>query len=149
MSIAAYYSGMAINDAGVGNVHAIAHQLGRHYGTPHGLANALVMPEVLRFMAKASQQPLAKLGRLIEVAGSSETDEQAAAKFIEAVVDLNRRLGIPDQLDSLKEADIPAIAIAAVKEGAGYPVAILMSRSECQVILRTLLSSTEGAAALA
>jgi alcohol dehydrogenase class IV len=149
MSIAAYYSGMAINDAGVGNVHAIAHQLGRHYGTPHGLANALVMPEVLRFMAKASQQPLAKLGRLIEVAGSSETDEQAAAKFIEAVVDLNRRLGIPDQLDSLKEADIPAIAIAAVKEGAGYPVAILMSQSECQAIIRTLLSSTEGAAALA
>ncbi len=149
MAIAAYYSGMAINDAGVGNVHAIAHQLGRYYSTPHGLANALVMPEVLRFMAKAAQAPLAKLGRLIEVAGSSDSDQQAADKFIEAVADLNRRLGIPEQLDTLREEDIPAIAAAAVKEGAGYPVAILMSRNECQTILRTLLSRSESAAALA
>ncbi|MBO6754238.1 MAG: iron-containing alcohol dehydrogenase, partial [Spongiibacter sp.] len=44
MALAAYYAGMAINSASVGNVHAIAHQLGRHYSTPHGLANALVMP---------------------------------------------------------------------------------------------------------
>lgn len=149
MSIAAYYAGMAINDAGVGNVHAIAHQLGRHYGTPHGLANALVMPEVLRFMAKTSQQPLAKLGRLVEVATSSDSDLQAAEKFIDAVADLNKRLGVPDQLDRLKEADIPEIAIAAVKECSGYPVPILMSRDDCQAILRTLLSSPEGAAALA
>jgi|TARA_R110001583_G_scaffold51180_7_gene159901 alcohol dehydrogenase class IV len=149
MAIAAYYSGMAINDAGVGNVHAIAHQLGRQYGTPHGLANALVMPEVLRFMAKAAQEPLAKLGRLIDVAGSGDSDEKAAEKFIDAIADLNRRLGIPGQLDSLNKADIPAIAAAAVKEGAAYPVPILMSRAECQAILATLLSTTERAAAFA
>ncbi|CAA0080742.1 Alcohol dehydrogenase 2 [Zhongshania aliphaticivorans] len=149
MALAAYYSGMAINDAGVGNVHAIAHQLGRQYGTPHGLANALVMPAVLRFMAVAAQAPLARLGRLIEVAAEGDTDQHAAEKFIDAVADLNRRLGIPEQLDSLREEDIPAIAEAAVKEGAGYPVAILMSKKECQAILNTLLASPQGAAALA
>ena len=149
VALAAYYAGMAINAASVGNVHAIAHQLGRHYGTPHGLANAIVMPEVLRFMAVASQQPLAKLGRLIAVAANDDNDQKAAEKFINAVADLNRHLGVPEQLDSLREEDIPAIAAAAVKEGAGYPVPILMSRSECQTILRSLLSSTESAAALA
>ena len=107
------------------------------------------MPEVLRFMAKAAQEPLAKLGRLIDVAGSGDSDEKAAEKFIDAIADLNRRLGIPGQLDSLNKADIPAIAAAAVKEGAAYPVPILMSRAECQAILATLLSTTERAAAFA
>jgi alcohol dehydrogenase len=100
-------------------------------------------------MAKTSQQPLAKLGRLIEVATSSDSDLQATEKFIDAVADLNKRLGVPDQLDRLNEADIPEIAIAAVKECSGYPVPILMSHADCQAILRTLLISTEGAAALA
>jgi len=149
VALAAYYAGMAINEASVGNVHAIAHQLGRHYGTPHGLANALVMPEVLRFMAVAAQQPLANLGRLIAVADSRDDDRVAAGKFIDAVADLNRRLGIPEQLDTLRDADIATIAADAVKEGSLYPVPILMSRDECQTILRSLLSSTEGAAALA
>ena len=149
MALAAYYAGMAINDAGVGNVHAIAHQLGRHYGTPHGLANALVMPEVLRFMAKASEQPLAELGRLIGVADTSTGDAQAAEKFIDAVADLNTRLGVPDVLDTLREEDIAAIAADAVKEGAGYPVPVLMSRKECQAILRTLLKQTGDARAMA
>ncbi|WP_027873471.1 iron-containing alcohol dehydrogenase [Spongiibacter marinus] len=149
MALAAYYAGMAINDAGVGNVHAIAHQLGRHYGTPHGLANALVMPEVLRFMAKASEKPLAELGRLIGVADASTGDAQAAEKFIDAVADLNTRLGVPDVLDTLREEDIAAIAADAVKEGAGYPVPVLMSRKECQAILRTLLKQTGDARAMA
>lgn len=144
MALAAYNAGMSINYAGVGNVHAIAHQLGRHYGTPHGLANALVMPEVLRFMAKAAQKPLAELGRLIEVADSIDTEQIAADKFIEAVADLNRRLGIPETLDSLRKADVAAIAKDAVKEGAEYPVPLLMSRKECEAILSTLLSSSES-----
>ena len=144
MALAAYYAGMSINDAGVGNVHAIAHQLGRHYSTPHGLANAIVMPPVLRFMAKAAQQRLAELGYLIEVADKSDSEQLAAEKFIEAVAQLNRRLGIPETLDSLREADFKAIAKDAVKEGAGYPVPLLMSRKECEAILASLATATES-----
>ncbi len=149
MALAAYYAGMAINAASVGNVHAIAHQLGRHYGTPHGLANALVMPEVLRFMTPAAQRPLAELGQLIGAAHSGDSERQAAEKFVQAVADLNQRLDIPSQLDSLLEEDVATIATAAVKEGAGYPVPVLMSRKECQAILLSLLSSPEGAAVVA
>ena len=143
MALAAYYAGQSINDAGVGNVHAIAHQFGRYYGTPHGLANAIVMPPVLRFMAKAAQKPLAELGYLIEAADKADSEQQAAEKFIDAVAQLNRQLGIPETLDSLSEADFAAIAKAAVKEGAGYPVPLLMSRKECEAILASLLSGTD------
>ena len=147
MALAAYYAGMAINSASVGNVHAIAHQLGRHYGTPHGLANALVMPAVLRFSASSARVPLAELGRLIGVATVADNDVLAAEKFIDAVEAMNRRLDIPAQLDSLREVDIPRIAADAVKEGASYPVPILMSRAECQQILRELLPAGAAAAA--
>lgn len=140
MALAAYYAGMAINDAGVGNVHAIAHQLGRYYGTPHGLANALVMPSVLRFMVGSATQPLAELARLVGVADAGAADRAAAEAFVEAIAKLNADLDIPETLDTLKEADIPAIAKAAVKEGAGYPVPLLMNRKECQEILRGLLT---------
>lgn len=149
MALAAYYAGMAINSASVGNVHAIAHQLGRHYSTPHGLANALVMPAVLRFSAAAAQAPLAELGRLSGAAAVGDSDALAADKFIDAVEAMNRRLDIPSQLDSLREADISAIAADAVKEGASYPVPVLMSRAECQDILRQLLPGAATAEALA
>ena len=93
----------------------------------------------------AIQQPL----RLIGVADTSTGDAQAAEKFIDAVADLNTRLGVPDVLDTLREEDIAAIAADAVKEGAGYPVPVLMSRKECQAILRTLLKQTGDARAMA
>lgn len=149
MALAAYYAGMAINSASVGNVHAIAHQLGRHYGTPHGLANALVMPAVLRFSAAAATVPLAELGRLVGVAAKSDADRAAADKFIDAVAALNSRLGVPETLADLREADIATIAADAVKEGAGYPVPVLMNRADCQAMLRELLPQSDSAAALA
>ncbi|MBO6754237.1 MAG: iron-containing alcohol dehydrogenase, partial [Spongiibacter sp.] len=104
---------------------------------------------VLRFSAAAAQAPLAELGRLIAAAAVGDSDALAADKFIDAVEAMNRRLDIPSQLDSLQEADISAIAADAVKEGASYPVPVLMSRAECQDILRQLLPRAATAEALA
>lgn len=147
MALAAYYAGLAINDASVGNVHAIAHQFGRHYSTPHGLANAIAMPHVLRFSKRSSARGLAELAQLIGVAVATDSVDAAADKFIDAVSELNRSLGIPETLDALKPEDVAVIAVDAVKEGAGYPVPILMSRSECEAMLRQMLGDSEEAVA--
>lgn len=138
MSIAAYYAGLAINVAAVGNVHAIAHQLGAWYGTPHGLANAIVMPEVLRFSKDTAVDKLAELADLIEIGNSADTPSVKADNFINAIVQLNESFGIGATLDAIRIPDITAIATRAVKEGAGYPVPKLMDQQECEQMIRAM-----------
>jgi hypothetical protein len=65
MALASTYAGMAFTRANVGNVHAIAHQLGATYHTPHGLANAMLLPHVLRFSLPAARKRLALLARAV------------------------------------------------------------------------------------
>ncbi len=146
MSIAAYYAGLAINGAAVGNVHAIAHQLGAWYGTPHGLANALVMPRVLWFSKDAMSPRLAELADLLALGKTSDSVNVKAANFIKAVEDLNQTLGIGSKLPAIQQQDIAAIAARAVKEGAGYPVAKLMDQDDCETILRALSDGDSPAA---
>ena len=88
MAMGAYYAGLAINLVNVGNVHAIAHQLGGKYGIPHGLANALVLPHVLDFCCDESQSSLAELAVLVGAGEVSDGEEKLARKFIAAVRDL-------------------------------------------------------------
>lgn len=138
MSIAAYYAGLAINGAAVGNVHAIAHQLGAWYGTPHGLANALVMPEVLGFSKDAIAERLAELADMLALGNATDTNWTKADKFIKAIAELNETFGIGNKLDAIEEKDIAAIAKRAVKEGAGYPVPKLMDQEQCESMIRAL-----------
>lgn len=140
MALAASYAGLAFTRANVGNVHALAHQLGARYHTPHGLANALMLAPVLRFCAEAAQAPLARLAVQAGVAKADDDEAVQAANFIASVVALNQRLGIPAQLDALLEADIPALAAAACAEAnANYPVPQVMRQTDAEALLRELL----------
>ncbi|MBD2858897.1 iron-containing alcohol dehydrogenase [Spongiibacter sp. KMU-158] len=141
MSLAACYAGLAINDTNIGNVHAIAHQFGRVYSTPHGLANAVVLPYVLRFTKQASAARLANLARAVGLAEASTADSAAADAFIAGVVALNDSIGIPRSLEKLKQADFDNIIDAAVNEGRWLPVPILMDKQDCEAILRQCLSA--------
>jgi alcohol dehydrogenase class IV len=96
MAMGAYYAGLAINQVNVGNVHAIAHQLGGKYGIPHGLANALVLPHILEFCREESAKEMAELAVLIGLGIAGEDDDELANKFIQAVRDLRTEVGIPD-----------------------------------------------------
>jgi alcohol dehydrogenase len=146
MALAASYAGLAFTRANVGNVHALAHQLGARYHTPHGLANALLLAPVLRFCADAAQAALAQLALQAGVAGADEDPATQAAKFIDSVVALNLRLGIPTQLDALREADIPALAAAACTEAnLNYPVPQVMRQADAEALLRGLLPRTARA----
>jgi len=140
MALASTYAGMAFTRANVGYVHAIAHQFGGRYHTPHGLANAIMLPHVLRFSAPAIIPRLAQLAVRARLGVAHESDKVLAQRFIDAVVALNRELGIPEQLDALREGDIPALAKAACHEAhTGYPVPRYMTQKQCEGIIRRVL----------
>jgi len=130
MAHAAYMAGQAINLVNVGNVHAIAHQLGAFYGVPHGMANAMVMPHVLDKSRNAAADRLAELAKLI---GRNTADE-----FIAAVRALNTAVGIPEKLDKLQPADYPAIIARATAEADGYPVPYMLTDGDVEDILKEL-----------
>jgi len=138
MAIGSYYAGIAINQVNVGNVHAIAHQLGGKYGIPHGLANAMVLPHVLDFCRVEAQQRLAELALLIGVGSQNETQEQQADKFIQAVRDLRSEVGIPDSSDKIRQQDYEDLCTAAIAEGDGYPAPRLLERDATIAILTAI-----------
>jgi len=140
MSIAATYAGLAFTRANVGYVHAIAHQLGGTYHTPHGLANAIMLPHVLKFLSPAITKRLAVLAVRAGVGREGERAAVLAKKFVNSVEALNRDLGIPLHLDALRAEDIPALAKAACWEAdTNYPVPRYMSPKICEGILRQVL----------
>jgi len=140
MSLAATYAGLAFTRANVGYVHAIAHQLGGKYHTPHGLANAIMLPHVLRFLSPAITKRLAVLAVRARVGKAGERSTVLAKKFLDSVDALNRDLGIPQQLDELREADIPELAKAACWEAdTSYPVPRYMSPDTCADLIRKVL----------
>ena len=140
MALASTFAGLAFTRANVGNVHAIAHQLGGLYHTPHGLANAIMLPIVLRFSGASIQAKLAALALRARLGGPGESKAGLARKFVESVGDLNLSLGIPRHLDALREEDISELARAACREAdANYPVPCVMSREACEALLREAL----------
>lgn len=143
MALAATYAGLAFTRANVGYVHAIAHQLGGLYHTPHGLANAIVLPHVLRALLPEAAAKLAELAERAGVGSAEDEPLERAQAFIAAVEALNARVGIPSTLAALRAADIPALARAAAREADfNYPVPRVLRDDELQAILRALLPAT-------
>ena len=140
MALAATYAGMAFTRANVGYVHAIAHQLGGRYHVPHGLANAVLLPHVLKFLAPAVTKRLATLAVRAGVGREGERAATLARKFIASVESLNRDIGIPTAIAALREEDIPRLAKDACWEAdTNYPVPRYMSPRTCEGILRKVL----------
>jgi len=140
MSLASTYAGFAFTRANVGYVHAIAHQFGGLYHTPHGLANAIMLPLVLKFSHPVIVGRLALLAVAARLGTEDEDEDVLAQKFLDGVDQLNADLGIPATLAALKEADIPALAKAACWEAhTGYPVPRYLSQQECSDLIRQAL----------
>ena len=138
---ASYLAGVAFTRAYVGYVHAIAHNLGGTYGTPHGLANAVILPYVLDFYGAKAYK---RLARLADVAGLDTyglSTQQKAELFIAKIREYNERMEIPSKFDFIKEEDIPTIAERALKEGNPlYPVPRIMNKEECMRLIRQLMA---------
>lgn len=131
MQRASYLAGVAFTRAYVGYVHAIAHTLGAFYNVPHGLANAVILPYVLKFYGEAAHKPLAKLADIVGVADSRDTEAIKALKFIDAIEALNEAMGIPKKFDCIQERDIPLMVSRAHKEANPlYPVPKILSKKQ-------------------
>ena len=140
MLLASHYAGIAFTRAYVGNVHAIAHNLGGFYGVPHGLANAIILPYVLDFYGETAYERLARLCECAGVAKAGQTDEQKALDFIQAIRDMNARMNIPDKIEKIQEKDIETIAKRACKEANPlYPVPRIMDLDDCIAIIHRLM----------
>ncbi len=130
---AAYKAGQAFSKSYVGYIHAIAHSLGGRYGTPHGLANTVIMPYVLEAYGPCIHRQLHELGVAAGVCSPSVSDREGSEAFIAAIKALNARMGIPCKLSGIRAGDIPEMARYAEKEANPlYPVPKLMIRKELE-----------------
>jgi alcohol dehydrogenase len=140
MSIAAYKAGFAFTRAGVGNVHAIAHTLGGLYNTPHGLANAVILPIVLEDYGPAVYTKLAHLAELTGV-NMTGTEEEKAKSFIAEIRAMNKRMDIPTGFDFIKEEDIPQMVEWALAEANPvYPVPVVYDKKRCTAVIHRIIN---------
>ena len=101
---AQYIAGMGFSNVGLGIVHSMAHSLGAFFDTPHGIANALLLPHVLRFNGKVCPDLFRNMGNALGLDMSNLSDDQAVEKVASAVEGLSQRLGLPQRL---RDVDIP------------------------------------------
>ena len=138
---AAYLAGFAFSRSYVGYVHAVAHSLGGQYNIPHGLANAVLLPEVLESYGSCIHQKLHMLGCAAGVCTEQDSIKAGAGKFIASIRTLNKNMGIPDFLSGIQERDIETMSVHAAKEANPlYPVPKLMTRKELETFYRLMLT---------
>ena len=115
MALGQYIAGMGFSNVGLGIVHSMAHPLGALYDTPHGVANAIILPTVMEYNAEATGQKYREIARAMGVAGVDDmTQEEYRKAAIDAVRQLSQDVGIPADLkDIVKPEDIPFLAQSA------------------------------------
>lgn len=133
MLYAAYLAGSAFTKSYVGYVHAVAHSLGGKYNTPHGLANAVLLPVVLEAYGPHAHRKLHQLAIAVGISDTGDSHAQGAEKFIQAVRQLQHTLDIPTTIAGIQREDIPTLAKFADSEGNPlYPVPQLMDAKELE-----------------
>ena len=121
MAYAQFMAGMAFNNASLGYVHAMAHQLGGFYNLPHGVCNAVLLPHVERYNATVAAGRLKDVAVALGVDVAGLSDRQAADAAIAAISQMAHDVGIPAGLKDLgvKEEDFSILADNALKDACG------------------------------
>lgn len=141
----AFLAGDAFSKSYVGYIHAIAHSLGGQYGTPHGLANSVLLPILLESYGAAVYKPLAELAFSAGIAKAGATQEENAKTFIKEIYAMNERMGIPKKLSGIKKEDIPKMARRADREGNPlYPVPVLYDRKKLMTFYEAVADWSEN-----
>ena len=141
MAYAQFLAGMAFNNASLGYVHAMAHQLGGFYDLPHGVCNAVLLPHVQVFNSKVAAARLRDCAKAMNIDVSAMNDEQGAAACVDAIRKLARQVNIPAGLRDLnvKEEDIPVLATNALKDACGFTNPIQATHEEIMAIFRAAM----------
>lgn len=141
MQEAAYLAGLAFTRAYVGYVHALAHAVGGRYDIPHGFANAVLLPHVLKKYGECAHKKLSRLAKLTGAANPEDSDGFAASKFISAIEGLNAEFGIPSNFEGkIKLEDVAYMAERADKEANPlYPVPQLWEQRDFAEVLQKVM----------
>lgn len=137
---ASYYGGIAFTRAYVGNIHAIAHTLGGFYQVPHGFANAIIMPYVLKYYKKSAEKKLAELARHVEIGEDSDSDTTRSIKFIEAIKLMNKNMGIPEFIVIPDDSNLEIMIDRAYDEAFPlYPTPKVFNKDDFERLFRKIL----------
>lgn len=119
MALGQYMTGMAFSNVGLGVVHGMAHPLSAFYNTPHGVANAVLLPYVMEFNAPYTGEKFREIARAMGVKGVDEMSQEEYRKAaIDAVKQLKKDVNIPETLKDInvKEEDLEALSEAAMAD---------------------------------
>lgn len=118
MGLAQYIAGMGFSNVGLGIVHSMAHQLGAVYDTPHGLANAILLPTVMRFNGEVCYERFREILIALGVDAKAMTKDEVINKFVEMIEDLSRKVGITQTVKDTgcREEDLEMLAQKAMND---------------------------------
>lgn len=138
MAYAQFLAGMAFNNASLGYVHAMAHQLGGFYDLPHGVCNAILLPHVQNFNARACPERLRDVAQALGVNTLGMSADMGAQAAIAAIRRLSADIGIPSGLRELgaNADDIPTLAANALKDACGLTNPRPATQREIEEIFR-------------
>ncbi|ORT50249.1 alcohol dehydrogenase [Vibrio sp. qd031] len=141
MAYAQFMAGMAFNNASLGYVHAIAHQLGGYYDLPHGVCNAVLLPHVQQYNTQVSSARLRDVAKAMGVDVTAMNDTEAAEAGIEAIRQLSKDVNIPAGLEELgvKKDDFDILAQNALKDACGFTNPKQATHDEIVEILSTAM----------
>ena len=141
MLYASNRAGLAFSKSYVGYVHGVAHSLGGQYGTPHGLANAVICPYVLEMYGEACHKRLADLARKGGVVEEGLSDAETAERYIAWFREMNEYMNIPTKIEGIRVEDIPGMARKADAESNPlYPVPVLWNAKELERIYYAVMA---------
>lgn len=115
MAYAQYIAGMGFSNVGLGIVHSMAHSLGAFFDTPHGIANAILLPHVMRFNGVVCPDLFRNMATAFGLQVNGLKDKEVVETVVEAIQDLSKRLGIPQHL---RDVGIPAEMLSSLAEQA-------------------------------
>ena len=113
-----YIAGMGFSNVGLGLVHAMAHPLGALYDTPHGIANAVILPYVIEYNSNVCYDKLKEIAKAMNLEVNNLSDEEVASNIVNSIKEMNKKLGIPSNLKELNASlkDMDWLANAAYND---------------------------------
>ncbi|HIW35426.1 MAG TPA: lactaldehyde reductase [Candidatus Treponema faecavium] len=141
MALGQYVAGMGFSNVGLGIVHSMAHSLGAFYDTPHGVANAILLPTVMEYNAAATGAKYRDIAKAMGVAGTESMSEAEYRKAaVDAVKKLSADVGIPADLKEIvKPEDVPALAASALADACTPGNPRDPSTADIEALYRSLL----------
>ena len=113
-----YIAGMGFSNVGLGLVHAMAHPLGALYDTPHGIANAVILPYVIEYNSNVCYDKLKEIAKAMNLEVDNLSNEEVASNIVNSIKEMNKKLGIPSNLKELNASlkDMDWLANAAYND---------------------------------